>query len=447
LCTAIICNRLVIGLDINKTEQNNKTNEMVQEVSAQTVLGRRGRLTRPRRHGEEYVEVSLAPAAQTSLFKDIGRFVPVKDIIAGGLARAASQSTIHPLDTVKVRMQASLRGSGSAPMPPLSGGKYGIGLSAMTDGAVAVGKRSFASAAKAGATKLSWEVGHLYKGCFGAATGAGLAIGAYFAFYGTAKKLLQERSDMPLSQIAFVAGGIGALGSSIVKVPAAVCIRSVQAGVYPNVIAAGRRITAAAGPRGLFTGYIPTLLEDVPDMAVKFAAYESLRTMHRSFTKKSKDESSTGADIMMGLIAGSVAAAATTPLDVVKTRMMCNASSRPSFTGAIRGVWRDAPPGAGRLRTFFTGVRPRAISNGINSAIFFCFYEALRSGLVRAEAEREAAVIREINESNVVLKNSRRAYSGVSVDAVHYSTTPSHVGRVTEASMTLAHSKNQRKNA
>lgn len=28
-------------------------------------------------------------------------------------------------------------------------------------------------------------------------------------------------------------------------------------------------------------GLMPTLLEDVPDMAVKFAVYESLRTMHR----------------------------------------------------------------------------------------------------------------------------------------------------------------------
>ena len=53
--------------------------------------------------------------------------------------------------------------------------------------------------------------------------------------------------------------------------------RSVQAGVYPNVLVASRAITAAAGPRGLFTGYLPTLLEDIPDMAFKFAAYESLR--------------------------------------------------------------------------------------------------------------------------------------------------------------------------
>jgi len=151
----------------------------------------------------------MATAAQSSALKDIGRFVPVKDIIAGGLARAASQSTIHPLDTVKVRMQATLKGvaGAAAPTPP-SVGKYGVGLSAVSNGAVSLGKRSLASAAKAGATKFTSEVGMMYKGCFGAATGAGIAIGAYFAFYGTAKKLLQEKSDMPVSQIAFVAGGI-----------------------------------------------------------------------------------------------------------------------------------------------------------------------------------------------------------------------------------------------
>ena len=65
----------------------------------------------------------MATAAQSSALKDIGRFVPVKDIIAGGLARAASQSTIHPLDTVKVRMQATLKGvaGAAAPTPPSVG--------------------------------------------------------------------------------------------------------------------------------------------------------------------------------------------------------------------------------------------------------------------------------------------------------------------------------------
>ncbi len=53
--------------------------------------------------------------------------------------------------------------------------------------------------------------------------------------------------------MAFLSGAIAAVGSSVVKVPIAVCVRSVQAGVYVNVFHAARSITKAAGPRGLFT--------------------------------------------------------------------------------------------------------------------------------------------------------------------------------------------------
>lgn len=44
---------------------------------------------------------------------------PASDIVAGAVARAASQGTIHPLDTLKVRMQAK----GSGMRGPLS--KFG----------------------------------------------------------------------------------------------------------------------------------------------------------------------------------------------------------------------------------------------------------------------------------------------------------------------------------
>lgn len=144
----------------------------------------------------------------------------------------------------------------------------------------------------------------LLQGVAGAATGAGIIIGTYFCFYSSAKRFLKQStelhdgtSDCPCATshssqqnehpcclytintgaIAFVAGAAAAVGSSFVKVPLAVCIRSVQAGVYPNAFQAASSITAAAGVRGLFTGFLPTLLEDVPDMAVKFAVYETLR--------------------------------------------------------------------------------------------------------------------------------------------------------------------------
>ena len=43
----------------------------------------------------------------------------------------------------------------------------------------------------------------------------------------------------------------------------------------------------------------------------------------------------------MGAFSGAVAAAATTPLDVIKTNMMCTAASRPTMTSAARGVWAN----------------------------------------------------------------------------------------------------------
>ncbi|MEW5307696.1 MAG: hypothetical protein WDW36_010074 [Sanguina aurantia] len=271
----------------------------------------------------------------------------VHDVLAGAMARAASQGTIHPLDTMKVRLQTASRQSLSASAVPVTPARPSVGHA------------------------LS-ELGSLYKGVVGAATGAGIIIGTYFAFYSTTKRFLRERTDMSEGSLAFAAGATAALGSSVVKVPIAVCIRSVQAGVYPNALAAAKAITSAAGARGLFTGFVPTLLEDVPDMAVKFAVYESLRGLHLRLNDGQPP--SVIQDLLMGGTAGAAAAAATTPLDVVKTRMMVSASSSPGLRQCVASVVAE---GTG-VKAFFCGVGPRALSNGLNSAIFFCFFEAIR---------------------------------------------------------------------
>lgn len=294
---------------------------------------------------------------------------PASDVLCGALARAASQSTIHPLDTLKVRIQARARTAGTTAMPP--------GVSKIGQLVPPVGT----APRRLDAKELGKTVASLYKGVFGAASGAGIAIGTYFAFYGAACNVLSTHTDLPASGVAFVSGAAAAVGSSVVKVPLAVCIRSVQAGVYPNVFAAAKSIIAAAGTRGLFTGFLPTLLEDVPDMAIKFAAYESMRQVHQRFHKGR--QASPQEDFAYGAVAGALAAAATTPLDVIKTNMMCTAASRPSMAGAIAMVRSQ-----GGSAAFFRGVGPRALSNGINSAVFFAFFEALR-GVVSAYKQQQ----------------------------------------------------------
>eukprot|EP01026_Neomeris_dumetosa_P082996 TRINITY_DN957_c0_g1_i1.p1 TRINITY_DN957_c0_g1~~TRINITY_DN957_c0_g1_i1.p1 ORF type:complete len:354 (-),score=52.75 TRINITY_DN957_c0_g1_i1:1350-2411(-) len=312
------------------------------------------KLSRPRRRSSfASTSVALAENVSSNVSTQI-KSKPIQDVIAGAAARAASQSTIHPLDTMKVRMQH--RGGSGLPVKPSQGVKVLV-------------RNPLKGMASAGRSVVS-----LYKGVGGAATAAGIAIGTYFAFYSVTCNLIQQHTSLPPGGVAFVAGAVAATGGSVVKVPLAVCIRSVQAGIYPNAFTAASSIVKAAGPRGLFTGFVPTLIEDVPDMAFKFAAYESLRSVCKLINKRR--QLSPQEDFAMGALSGAFAAAVTTPFDVVKTHMMCSAASKPNMLTTVNNIFKQ-----GGVPALFKGVAPRAISNGINSAVFFCFFEAFRAFL------------------------------------------------------------------
>ena len=47
--------------------------------------------------------------------------------------------------------------------------------------------------------------------------------------------------------------------------------------------------------------------------------------------------------------------------------------------------------GGGRPSALFAGVGPRALSNGINSAVFFAFFSVLRGALAKAKAAKVVA--------------------------------------------------------
>jgi hypothetical protein len=178
--------------------------------------------------GAVHVATPAAPPSKVPL-------KPVTDVFAGALARAASQSTIHPLDTLKVRLQTNRGGMSRPParvvMPPPPGlSKIGQLVPPPPVGAGIGAAAASVAAPVAGMDVRSMlaTLGSLYKGVVGAASGAGIAIGAYFAVYGVACNTLSSYTDLPPTSVAFVGGGIAALGSSFVKVPLAVCIRSVQ---------------------------------------------------------------------------------------------------------------------------------------------------------------------------------------------------------------------------
>lgn len=77
--------------------------------------------------------------------------------------------------------------------------------------------------------------------------------------------------------VAFVSGAGAAIGSSVVKVPLAVCIRSVQAGAYPNAFAAAKSIVDTAGVRSLFT--VSSSLCAIYPLVLKCKALDSAKNV------------------------------------------------------------------------------------------------------------------------------------------------------------------------
>jgi solute carrier family 25 (mitochondrial S-adenosylmethionine transporter), member 26 len=85
---------------------------------------------------------------------------------------------------------------------------------------------------------------------------------------------------------------------------------------------------------------------------------------------------------LLGSIAGGVAAAVTTPLDVVKTRLMTQAGSTggadryKGWVDAFRRIPREEGVGA-----LFRGIRPRVMFISIGGAIFIGSFEEFKRRL------------------------------------------------------------------
>ncbi|XP_042015798.1 S-adenosylmethionine carrier 1, chloroplastic/mitochondrial-like [Salvia splendens] len=308
------------------------------------------------------------------------QFFVWREFLWGAIAGAFGEGMMHPVDTIKTRMQSQAIFSGSKNQKS----------------AMQMVRAVWATDGLAG----------LYRGIAPGVMGS-LATGAtYFGVIESTKNWMDETYPGVGGHWAhFLAGAIGDTLGSIIYVPCEVMKQRMQVqgskkywtsvlvkegsqeklgmptyGYYPGMFQAGHSIWKEQGLRGLYAGYWSTLARDVPFAGLMVTFYEAFKTMSQYgrqgiFPNSDFHTNSTFEGLVLGGLAGGLSAYLTTPLDVIKTRLQVQGSTI-RYTGwldAVYKVWH-----AEGVKGMFRGGVPRIAWYVPASALTFMAVEFLR---------------------------------------------------------------------
>lgn len=158
-------------------------------------------------------------------------------------------------------------------------------------------------------------------------------------------------------------------------------------GMMKTLLGVLSNVTSASGVprvRALWAGAGAQLARDVPFSAICWAVLEPVRREFlQSFGSQASAATVFWGNFSAGAIAGSIAAAATCPLDVVKTRRQIEKDPekvlRTSTRHVLMQVWRE-----GGFQGLFMGVIPRVARAGPSVGIVVSFYEVVKYALHQA---------------------------------------------------------------
>jgi solute carrier family 25 S-adenosylmethionine transporter 26 len=263
--------------------------------------------------------------------------------LAGALAGTTVDLSLYPLDTLKTRLQSSAGFLSS-------GGFTGI-----------------------------------YRGVGSAIIGSAPGAALFFCTYEYSKAFLSARQQAkrisegndgelaaPIEHM--FAASLGEAAACAVRVPTEVVKQRAQAGQHPSSLSALRAILSQHHTIGipgvwleLYRGWSITIMREVPFTVIQFPLWESMKEYKRRTS--GKEGTSALESGLFGSAAGAIAAGFTTPLDVLKTRMML-AKEKTATVLLLREILRDSGP-----RAFFVGIGPRVLWISAGGAIFLGSYQ------------------------------------------------------------------------
>lgn len=280
-------------------------------------------------------------AAASQRGRQLGLEPPVSVLLASGLiAGLAVDIPLHPLDTIKTRMQ-SPSGFGSAG-----------GLRNLWSGLPAVVLVSV----------------------------PGSAI--FFSFYEMSRQQLERHVPRALQDEKYaigrdaVAAATADIGACVVRVPCEILKQRMQVGGLSFLQTLQR--TGSEGVRGFYAGFGATAMREVPFALIQMPLFEELKHQH-PWTEEALLRGEKGDMALLGVIgmqcggvAGCLAGVATTPLDTAKTHIMLTEvrSLRLSPLGTMHAILVERG-----IRGLFSGALPRGLHSGIGGALWLGAFE------------------------------------------------------------------------
>ncbi|KAJ7170948.1 mitochondrial carrier domain-containing protein, partial [Mycena filopes] len=178
--------------------------------------------------------------------------------------------------------------------------------------------------------------------------------------------------------------GVGsAPGACLVRVPTEVIKTRAQTSTYgpgQSSLSAARFLLASDGWKGFYRGFGSTIMREIPFTSIQFPLYELLKSRLSTFVGRKPLYAHEAA--VCGSFAGGVAAALTTPLDVLKTRVMLDMRDAtkeklPSLSARLKNIYV-----AEGVPALFAGVVPRTLWISAGGAVFLGVYEWAVNGLI-----------------------------------------------------------------
>jgi len=216
----------------------------------------------------------------------------------------------------------------------------------------------------------------IYRGVGSVVVGSAPGAAAFFVTYDYLKYNLPPSISHPSPLGHVISASIGECMACLVRVPTEVVKSRVQTSAYglrASSFDAFKNIIRTNGFYGLYRGFGITIMREIPFTSFQFPLYEYLKHALRERLPGKRALYSHEAAIC-GSIAGGVAAAVTTPLDVLKTRIMLDMrrdkSNMPSVFSRIRTIYYMEG-----VNAFFAGVVPRVLWISAGGAVFLGVYE------------------------------------------------------------------------